>query len=98
MPETMQYKHCSVQTPETEDTTFYFFSHAANFKLDDPHVIDVVFGGVHKAFMEDKVMIEGQQAALKLGTSFEPIAIVHDAAMIKARAIIHAMIEAEHST
>ncbi len=49
VPETMQYKHCLVQTPETEDTTFYFFSHAANFKLDDPNVIDVVFGGVHKA-------------------------------------------------
>ena len=46
--------------------------------------------------MEDKVIIEAQQAALKLGTPLEPIAIVHDAAMIKARAIIEAMIEAEH--
>jgi hypothetical protein len=45
-PETMQYKHCSVQTPETEDT-------------------------------------------------LEPIAIVHDAAMIKARAMIDQMLEAE---
>ncbi len=94
-PETMQYRHCSVQTPETHNTTHYFFSHAANFKLDDPNVIDVVFGGVHRAFIEDKVMIEAQQAALLLGEPLDPVAIVHDAALIKARAMIDLLLEAE---
>jgi Vanillate O-demethylase oxygenase C-terminal domain len=91
----MQYHHCSVQTPETYETTHYFFSHANNFKLDDPNVTDVVFGSVYKAFHEDKVMIEAQQAALILGAPFEPVAIVHDAAMIKARAIIEGLLDAE---
>jgi phenylpropionate dioxygenase-like ring-hydroxylating dioxygenase large terminal subunit len=95
VPETMQYKHCSVQTPETDETTFYFFSHAANFKLDDPNVIDVVFGGVYNAFVEDKIIIEAQQVALKLGSPLQPIAIVHDAAMVKARALIDQLLEAE---
>jgi phenylpropionate dioxygenase-like ring-hydroxylating dioxygenase large terminal subunit len=94
-PETMQYHHCSIQTPETYDTTHYFFSHANNFKLDDPNVTDVVFGGVHRAFIEDKIMIEAQQAALKLGQPLNPVAIVHDAALVKARALIDQMIAAE---
>jgi len=95
VPETMQYRHCSVQTPETATTTHYFFSHAANFKLDDPNVIDVVFGALYNAFVEDKVMIEAQQTALGLGRPLEPVAIVHDAAMIKARALISQMIDDE---
>jgi phenylpropionate dioxygenase-like ring-hydroxylating dioxygenase large terminal subunit len=95
VPETMQYRHCSVQTPETHSTTHYFFSHANNFKLDDPNVTDVVFGSVHKAFLEDKVMIEAQQKALQLGRPFEPVTIVHDAATLKARALIQTMLDAE---
>ena len=91
----MQYRHCSVQTPETDCTTHYFFSHANNFKLDDPNVTDVVFGGVHRAFIEDKVMIEPQQAALLLGRPLDPVGIVHDAAMLKARLMIDRMIDAE---
>jgi phenylpropionate dioxygenase-like ring-hydroxylating dioxygenase large terminal subunit len=98
VPETMQYRHCSVQTPETDTTTHYFFSHANNFKLDDPNVTDVVFGSVHKAFLEDKVIIEAQAAALAVGRPFEPVAIVHDAALIKGRALIDHLIEAEHAS
>jgi phenylpropionate dioxygenase-like ring-hydroxylating dioxygenase large terminal subunit len=93
--ETMQYHHCSVQTPETYETTHYFFSHANNFKLDDPNVTDVVFGSVHSAFHEDKVMIEAQQAALLLGSPLDPVTIVHDAALIKARALIESLLDAE---
>jgi phenylpropionate dioxygenase-like ring-hydroxylating dioxygenase large terminal subunit len=95
VPETMQYRHCSVQTPETPTTTHYFFSHANNFKLDDPNVTDVVFGGVYKAFIEDKVIIEAQAVALQLGRPFEPMAIVHDAAMVKGRALVDRMLTDE---
>lgn len=91
----MQYRHCSVQTPETDSTTHYFFSHANNFKLDDPNLTDVVFGGVHRAFIEDKVIIEAQQAALLLGRPFEPVGIVHDAAMLKTRMLIDRMLYEE---
>ena len=95
VPETMQYRHCSVQTPETASTTHYFFSHANNFKLDDPNVTDVVFGGVHRAFIEDKVIIEAQQRALKLGRPLQPVGMAHDAAMLRARALIQRMLDAE---
>ena len=98
VPETMQYRHCSVQTPETESTTHYFFSHAHNFKLDDPNVTDVVFGGVHRAFIEDKVIIEAQQQALKLGRPLQPVGMAHDAAMLRARALIQKMLDAEAHT
>lgn len=86
-----------MQTPETSRTTHYFFSHANNFNLDDRNVTDVVFGGVHRAFIEDKVMIEAQQAALLLGPPLDPVSIVHDAAMLKARALIDGMLADQRS-
>ena len=95
--ETMQYRHASVQTPETGDSTHYFFTHAANFKLDDPLVIDTVFDGVLRAFHEDKVIIEAQQQALKLGRPFEPMGIVHDTAMVQARKLVTQLLDAEEA-
>lgn len=95
VPEAMQYRHCSVQTPETATTTHYWFSHAANFKTETSEVIDVVFDGVHRAFVEDKTIIEHQQRALKLGKPFVPMGIAHDSAMVQARRLITRLLDDE---
>jgi phenylpropionate dioxygenase-like ring-hydroxylating dioxygenase large terminal subunit len=95
VPEAMQYRHCSIQTPETPTTTHYWFSHAANFRTETSEVIDVVFDGVQRAFTEDKVIIEHQQRALKLGRPFEPMGIAHDSAMVRARQLMKRLLDAE---
>lgn len=95
VPEAMQYRHCSIQTPETPTTTHYWFSHAANFKIETSEVIDVVFDGVQRAFAEDKAIIEHQQRALKLGKPFVPMGIAHDSAMVQARRLIKRMLDDE---
>lgn len=95
VPEAMQYRHCSIQTPETPTTTHYWFSHAANFKTDTSEAIDVVFDGVQRAFKEDKDIIEQQQIALKLGRPFEPMGIAHDSALMQARRMTNKLLEEE---
>lgn len=95
VPEAMQYRHCSVQTPETGSTTHYWFTHAANFKTETSEVIDVVFDGVQRAFQEDKDIIEHQQRALKLGRPFEPMGIAHDSAMVQARRLMKRLLDEE---
>lgn len=95
VPEAMQYRHCSVQTPETATTTHYWFTHAANFKTETSEVIDVVFDGVRRAFEEDKVIIEAQQRALLKGGPFKPIGIAHDQALVQARRLIQRKLDEE---
>jgi phenylpropionate dioxygenase-like ring-hydroxylating dioxygenase large terminal subunit len=95
VPETMQYRHCSAQTPETGSSTHYWFSHAANFKTETSEVIDVVFDGVLKAFIEDRDIIEAQQRALNLGQPFQEMGIVHDAALVQARLHIKRLLDEE---
>jgi phenylpropionate dioxygenase-like ring-hydroxylating dioxygenase large terminal subunit len=97
VPEAMQYRHCSVQTPETATTTHYWFTHAANFKTETSEAIDVVFDGVQRAFNEDKAIIEAQQKALSLGRPFEPVGISHDAALVQARRLLQRMLDDEAS-
>jgi phenylpropionate dioxygenase-like ring-hydroxylating dioxygenase large terminal subunit len=91
----MQYRHCSVQTPETSTSTHYWFTHAANFKTETSEAIDVVFDGVSRAFKEDKDIIEVQQKALQSGRPFQPMNIAHDQALVLARRLIQRMLDEE---
>lgn len=95
VPEAMQYRHCSVQTPESATTTHYWFSHAANFGIETSQVIDVVFDGVLRAFKEDKAIIEAQYQALCKGRPFQPIGIAHDQALYHARRLIQRLLDDE---
>ncbi len=51
-------------TPETDSTCFYFWSAANGFRQEDPAATEQFFGQVAAAFMEDKIVVEGQQARL----------------------------------
>jgi phenylpropionate dioxygenase-like ring-hydroxylating dioxygenase large terminal subunit len=97
VPEAMQYRHCSIQTPETGSSTHYWFTHAANFGLETSEVIDVVFDGVQRAFDEDRDIIQAQHHALGLGQPLQPVAIGHDRALVQARRIIDRMLQEEAS-
>jgi phenylpropionate dioxygenase-like ring-hydroxylating dioxygenase large terminal subunit len=45
-------------TPETEGSTFYFWTAAHNFKVGEPEVTQQVFEQIDTAFQEDRVIIE----------------------------------------
>ena len=51
-------------TPETDTSCFYFWSAASGFRQDEPAATEQFFDQVAAAFLEDKTMVEAQQARL----------------------------------
>ncbi len=78
-------------TPETETTSYYFWSTANGYRQDEPQASDDLFNDIAQAFKEDKAVVEEQQAMLtKHGTS-GLIDIVSDSARIHMRRIVDRM-------
>lgn len=94
-PDALQLRHTSVQTPETESTTHYWFCHARNFALDDEAVHERVYADVVKAFHEDLMIIEAQQRVLDATPGLPLAPIGADAALNHARWIIDKRLQAE---
>ncbi len=87
-PRALQFRHTSVQTPETLGTSHYFFCQARNFALDNEAMTDAIFDDVVTAFDEDRQMIEAQQRVLDHTPAFTPFATAHDKGLIQARMLI----------
>jgi phenylpropionate dioxygenase-like ring-hydroxylating dioxygenase large terminal subunit len=88
VPEALQFRHTSVQTPETYRTTHYFFCQAHHFGLDNPALTEAIYQDVVTAFEEDRRVIEAQQRVLDLTPDFKPLITAHDAGLNQARFII----------
>jgi phenylpropionate dioxygenase-like ring-hydroxylating dioxygenase large terminal subunit len=72
-------------TPETDETTHYFWGYARNFALDQPGVTELLRKGAHATFCEDVEILEHQQRALAAGTRAADIDVSGDAAPLLAR-------------
>lgn len=92
----IQFRHLSVQTPETERSTHYFFAHAHDFQPDDPEVTEQIYREVMTAFEEDRAIIEAQQANIDLEPNAKMHGIVHDAGLNQARFLIERMLREEN--
>ena len=95
VPEAMQFRHTSVQTPETTGTTHYFFGQAHHFGLDNPQLTEAIYQDVVTAFGEDRRIIEAQQRILNVTPGFRPVATAHDAGLNQARFILRRRLAAE---
>ncbi len=91
------FRNTSIQTPESETTTHYFWTHARNFQTDDAALTDAIHAQVFAAFEEDRVVIEAQQRNLCLHPDASMVAIAADAGPLKARRLIEAALAAESS-
>ncbi|HYF18143.1 MAG TPA: aromatic ring-hydroxylating dioxygenase subunit alpha [Ramlibacter sp.] len=85
VPQALQFRHTSIQTPETATTSHYWFCQARNFALDDDAMTQRIFDDVLVAFEEDRRMIEGQQKVLDLVPQRPMIPIAADAGLNQAR-------------
>ncbi len=86
-----------VLTPATETSTHYFWSVARQYERDNDAVTRMWHLGVAAAFLEDKAVLEAQQAAL--GDTdlldLDPVCLRSDAGGIAARRIIRRLLERE---
>lgn len=91
----LQFRHTSVQTPETDSTTHYWFCQAHNFRLDEQGLTERIYADVVKAFDEDREMIEAQQRTLDATPGQPMLPIPADAALNQARWMIDQRLKSE---
>ena len=72
-------------TPETETSCFYFWSAANGYRQNEPEATQQLFTEISTAFMEDKAIVEGQQAMLEATGEDRLVDIVSDSARIHMR-------------
>ena len=81
----IEFRGCQAITPETENSTHYFFAHPHNFSTDKPEVTRSIHQAVVDAFDEDRDIITAQQKSLALAPNFKMVAFGIDAALNQFR-------------
>jgi len=92
-----EFHGCQALTPETENSTHYFFAHPHNFAIDQPEVTASIHQSVVDAFEEDRAMITAQAASLALKGDFRMQAIRADEALGKFRWLVAKMVKDEEA-
>jgi vanillate O-demethylase monooxygenase subunit len=83
-------------TPETENTTHYFWAQAHDFRINEPWITDLLYDNVHTAFMEDLAIIKAQHENIVTRPEAPRVDINHDGGGIQARRIIERLVAGEH--
>ncbi len=82
-------------TPADEGKTHYFWSFPRNHQLDDQELSAYFKAGVDRTFLEDKAMLEGQQAIIDADPDAPFIDINADAGPVLARKIVETLLVEE---
>jgi phenylpropionate dioxygenase-like ring-hydroxylating dioxygenase large terminal subunit len=82
-------------TPETDTTCFYYWSSANGYRQDEPQATEQLFSELGTAFLEDKSIVEGQQAALLRCGEDRLVDIVSDRARVHMRRVAQRLLEQE---
>jgi phenylpropionate dioxygenase-like ring-hydroxylating dioxygenase large terminal subunit len=85
----------SAPTPETANTTHYFFGFVRNFGLRDQEMEKVFAVDMVKVFSEDFPVLEAQQRMLELKPGAPKVDLKVDAAPLAARRMLDAMLASE---
>lgn len=91
----VQFRHTSIQTPETDSTCHYWFCQARNFDLENEALTQLIYDSVVVAFEEDRTMIEAQQRNINLMPKQPMIPIWADSGLGQARWLIERALKAE---
>ena len=91
----VEFRGCQAITPETENSTHYFFAHPHNFSIDKPEVTASIHQNVVKAFEEDRAIITAQQKSLALEPNFKMVPFGMDAALSQFRWAVTRRLEEE---
>lgn len=91
----LHLRHFSLLTPETEQSTHYFWIQPCQFPHNDLDLIEQVGIGMATAFAEDRRMIEGQQEVINSSPDVKLKALRSDAALGRVRAMTKRLIELE---
>ncbi|TDM04821.1 MAG: LysR family transcriptional regulator [Ideonella sp. MAG2] len=95
----LRFHSCQALTPETDRTTHYFFMQAHNFRLDDATITESILQSQRAAFLEDKTILEAQQAMIDSTPDAPPMRpIAADAGLARYRRLLQKMVDAESAS
>lgn len=93
----LQFDSCQALTPETTNTTHYFYMQAHKFKQDDITITESIYQSLCTAFEEDRRMIEAQQRMLLLPERSPMQMIIADKGLAMFRRMLAQMHEQENT-
>jgi phenylpropionate dioxygenase-like ring-hydroxylating dioxygenase large terminal subunit len=86
---------CQTLTPETANSTHYFFQQAHRSSEGDDQIAHHIYEVLVKAFTEDRDMIGAQARNLALSEGIEMLPLSMDAALIQYRRIVESELAAQ---
>ncbi len=91
----IEFRSCQAVTPETENTSHYFFSQPRNFANADPVTNQMLDQALRTAFDEDLVIIEAQQERWSERDDDPMVMIQADTALVQYRRLHETLLAAE---
>jgi vanillate O-demethylase monooxygenase subunit len=90
-----EFRGCQAITPETENSTHYFFSQPHNFGFDQPGLTEAIHQNIVDAFFEDQALIKAQRDNLARAPEFSMLPMAIDAALVQYRSIFDRLLAAQ---
>ncbi len=90
-----EFHGCQAITPESDNSTHYFFAHPHNFLIDQPEVTASIHQSVVAGFVEDRGMITAQARNLNLRPDFKMSPIGADNALGRFRWLVEQRLKEE---
>ena len=84
-------------TPETETSCFYFWSVANGYRQNEPEATEQLYQEIAPTFVEDRVMVEAQQARLGEFGEAGLVDIASDATRMQMRRMVERLIARERA-
>jgi vanillate O-demethylase monooxygenase subunit len=91
----VQLHSCQTLTPETENTTHYFFQQSHMTSVGDESITRGIYEQLLVAFEEDRAMITAQAKNIAQNPSAPMLPLAMDAALIQFRRLVDSRIAAE---
>ena len=86
----VQLHSCQTLTPETEDSTHYFFQQAYQAEAPDAGVTEGIFQSLIAAFNEDRDMISAQHRTIRGAPAAPMLPLYMDSALLQFRRLLAA--------
>jgi phenylpropionate dioxygenase-like ring-hydroxylating dioxygenase large terminal subunit len=93
----LEFRSCQAITPETAESSHYFYANPRNFAVDDNQVTEKIYQDVVTAFEEDRVMIEAQWSRLNSSNEATMTQILADGAFTQFRRLMMRILERDQT-
>ena len=91
----LEFRGRQAVTPETENSTHYFFAHPHNFLIDQPEVTRAIMKNIAIAFEEDRGIITAQARNMALDPDFQMLPMAADLGLTQFRRVVQQLLDAE---